>query len=50
MKGEAIPKEVRQIGESFNTVLAYRDPLQPIVYENYMTVRKQRDFLKQCID
>ena len=50
MKGEAIPKEVRQIGEAFNTVLAYRDPLQPIVYENYMTVRKQRDFLKQWID
>jgi len=50
VKGEAIPKQVRQIGEAFNTVLAYRDPLQPIVYENYMTVRRQRDFLKQWID
>ena len=26
VKGDAIPAEVRQIGESFNTVLAYRDP------------------------
>ncbi|ATM94490.1 Uncharacterised protein [Yersinia frederiksenii] len=50
VKGDAIPKQVREIGESFNTVLAYRDPLQPIVYENYMTVRKQLDFLKQWID
>lgn len=50
MKGAAFPKQVRQIGEAFNTVLAYRDPLEHIVYENYMTVRKQRDFLKQWID
>lgn len=50
VKGEAIPKQVRQIGEAFNTVLAYRDPLQPIVYENYLTVRKNLDFLKQWID
>ena len=26
VKGDAIPDRVRQIGESFNTVLAYRDP------------------------
>ena len=26
VKGDAIPAEVRQIGESFNTVLAYREP------------------------
>jgi hypothetical protein len=50
VRGEAIPQKVRQIGEAFNTVLAYRDPLQPIVYENYMTVRKQREFLKKWID
>ena len=50
MKGEAIPAKVRQIGEAFNTVLAYRDPLQQIVYENYMTVRTLLDFLKQWID
>jgi cytochrome P450 len=50
VKGEAIPAKVRQIGEAFNTVLAYRDPLQPIVYENYMKVRTLLDFLKQWID
>ena len=50
VKGEAIPKQVRQIGEAFNTVLAYRNPLLPIVYENYMTVRNLLDFLKQWID
>jgi cytochrome P450 len=50
VKGDAIPGKVRQIGEAFNTVLAYRDPLQQIVYENYMTVRTLLDFLKQWID
>jgi hypothetical protein len=48
--GDGIPKEVREIGEAFNTVLAYRNPLQQIVYENYMLVRKYLDFLKQWID
>ena len=33
VKGDAIPPQVKVIGESFNTVLAYRDPMQPIVYE-----------------
>jgi hypothetical protein len=50
VKGDAIPAMVRQIGEAFNTVLAYRDPTQQIVYENYMTVRALLDFLKQWID
>ena len=36
VKGDAIPSSVREIGESFNTVLAYRDPTQKIVYDNYM--------------
>lgn len=49
-KGNAIPPQVRQIGESFNTVLAYRDPTQRIVYENYMTVRSHLPFLKSWID
>ena len=31
--------QIRTIGEAFNTVLAYRNPLQEIVYENYMNVR-----------
>ena len=50
VKGDAIPAEVRQIGESFNTVLAFRNPMQPIVYENYMKVRALLDFLKSWID
>lgn len=50
VKGDAIPPEVREIGESFNTVLAYRDPTMEIVYENYMKVRALRNFLKEWID
>ena len=50
VKGEAIPAEVRQIGESFNTVLAYRNPTRQIVYENYMKVRQLLDPLKEWID
>jgi hypothetical protein len=50
VKGDAIPPQVRPIGESFNTVLAFRDPTQPIVYENYMTVRALLNFLKTWID
>jgi len=50
VKGEAVPPQVRTIGESFNTVLAYRNPLQEIVYENYMTVRALRPFLTKWID
>ena len=50
VKGDAIPPQVRTIGESFNTVLAFRDPTQPIVYDNYMTVRALLNFLKAWID
>jgi hypothetical protein len=50
VKGDAIPDRVRQIGESFNTVLAYRDPTQKIVYENYMKVRQNLAYLKEWID
>ena len=32
--------------QGFNTVLAYRDPTQKIVYDNYMTVRANLAFLK----
>jgi hypothetical protein len=42
---DEIPERVRQIGESFNTVLAIVIPPQRIVYENYMTVRSHLDFL-----
>jgi hypothetical protein len=48
--GDAIPERVRQLGHSFNTVLAYREPTQKIVYENYMTVRSHFSFLKRWID
>src|ERR1700752_3729887 len=50
VKGEEIPSRVRQIGQSFNTVLAYRDPTQKIVYDNYMAVRSNLDYLKAWID
>ena len=50
VKGEAVPPQVRTLGESFNTVLAYRDPMQEIVYQNYMTVRALLPFLKKWID
>ena len=50
VKPDAIPAQVREIGLSFNTVLAYRDPTQKIVYDNYMTVRSHLDFLKGWID
>jgi hypothetical protein len=48
--GDAIPFEVRQIGEAFNTVLAYRNPLLPITHDNYMKVREHLDTLKSWID
>jgi hypothetical protein len=48
--GDAIPAQVREIGASFNTVLAYRDPTQQIVHDNYLTVRKHLAFLKSWID
>ena len=50
VKGDAIPAGVRQIGESFNTVLAYRNPTRQIVFENYMKVRELLDPLKEWID
>ena len=48
--GDSIPFQVRQIGEAFNTVLAYRNPLLPITHNNYMKVRELLDFLKTWID
>ena len=50
VKGDKVPPQVRTIGEAFNTVLAYRNPLNEIVYENYMTVRALRPFLTKWID
>ena len=48
--GDDIPFEVRQIGEAFNTVLAYRNPMLPITHDNYMKVRELLDTLKSWID
>jgi hypothetical protein len=50
VRGAQIPEQVRQIGARFNTVLAFRDPTQKIVYDNYLTVRKNLEFLKSWID
>ncbi len=44
--GDDIPFEVRQIGEAFNTVLAYRNPLLPITHDNYMKVRELLELLE----
>ncbi len=49
VQGDAVPADVRQLGESFNTVLAYRNPRDPIVYEHYMKVRAKLDSLKSWI-
>ena len=49
VKGDAIPKEVRQLGESFNNVFAYQDPTQKIVYDNYMNVRSKLGILKEWV-
>lgn len=50
VKGDAIPEEVREIGESFNTVLAYINPVEDIVHDNYVRVRALRQTLKNWID
>ena len=50
VRGTEIPDQVREIGASFNAVLAYRDPTQKIVYDNYMAVRERLAFLKSWID
>jgi cytochrome P450 len=50
VKGEQIPAPVRELGMAFNTVLAYRDVTQKIVYDNYLTVRSHLAELKQWID
>ncbi|ESA36478.1 hypothetical protein N836_00960 [Leptolyngbya sp. Heron Island J] len=50
VKGEAIPDEVRQVGESFNTVLAYVNPILDIVHDNYVRVRTLRKILEDWVD
>jgi cytochrome P450 len=50
VSGGDIPREVREIGEAFNTVVAYQNPLLPITYHSYTKVRELQDFLKSWID
>ena len=47
---DQIPSEIRQIGESFNTVLAYLSPVEDIVRDNYVKVRELRPLLRSWID
>ena len=49
VKGADVPKAVREFCTSFNYVLAYQDPRQRIVYENYMKVRELRKPLKEWV-
>ena len=49
VRGDTIPGKVLQFGESLNTVLAYRDPTQEIVYENYMFVHANLALLRSWI-
>jgi hypothetical protein len=50
VKGDKIPAHVRETGEAFNTVLAFLNPMEQIVYANYMKVRANLDPLKSWID
>ena len=50
VKGAAVPAEIREVGEAFNTVLAYLDPRMPLVHDNYMRVRGKLDFLNTWIE
>jgi len=50
VSGADIPLEVRQIGESFNTALAYLSPIKDIVHDNYVRVRALRPLLTDWID
>ncbi|MEL7227379.1 MAG: hypothetical protein AAGL17_21750, partial [Cyanobacteria bacterium J06576_12] len=49
VSGDDIPSDIRQIGESFNTALAYLSPIKDIVHDNYVRVRSLRPFLTQWI-
>ena len=50
VKGKDVPAEIREVGESFLTVLAYLNPMQQLVYENYMAVRGRLDLLRGWIN
>jgi hypothetical protein len=48
--GDAIPAEVRKIGQCFMAVLGYGFPTLQVVHDNYMQVRHLRAFLKDWLD
>jgi hypothetical protein len=50
VRGDAVPREVREIGDSFVAAIGFWNPSQPVVYENYMRVRELRGPLRQWID
>ena len=50
VRGDAVPDDVRQFGRSFNAVIGYWFPTQPVVYRNYMQVRELRQPLKDWVD
>jgi cytochrome P450 len=50
VKGDDIPLEVRQIGQSFVAVFGFRYPTLQVVHDNYMRVRQLRPLLKDWID
>jgi cytochrome P450 len=50
VRGEDIPREVREIGSSFIAVLGFWFPTTQVVHDNYMRVRQLRQPLKDWID
>jgi hypothetical protein len=50
VRGDAVPREVRDVGDSFVAAIGFWDPRQPVVYENYMRVRELRGPLRRWID
>jgi len=50
VRGDDIPREVREIGTAFNTVIGFWDPRQEVVHEAYMRVRELRAPLREWID
>lgn len=50
VKSDEIPAEARQVGQSFNAILAYLDPTLEAFHDNFMQVRSLRDSLKAWIN
>ncbi|MFN3685221.1 hypothetical protein [Salinarimonas sp.] len=50
VRDDAIPPEVREIGNAFNAVIGFWDPRSEEVYRAYMRVRELRPGLRDWID